>query len=62
MIAPALMGTTVSPGPHTIAFHYVPDREYPLLFALALLGLGGLWAGPRLASRWRITLNIRARE
>jgi hypothetical protein len=59
MIAPALIGTTVSPGPHTIAFHYVPDREYPLLFALALLGLGGLWAGPRLANRWRITLSIR---
>jgi hypothetical protein len=59
MIAPALIGTTVSPGPHTIAFHYVPDREYPLLFALALLGLGGLWAAPRLANRWHITLTLR---
>jgi hypothetical protein len=58
MIAPALMGTTVSPGPHSIFFHYVPDREYPLLFALGVLGLLGLWAIPRMASRWRITLTV----
>jgi hypothetical protein len=58
MIAPALMGVMVSPGPHTVVFHYVADRQYPLLFAIGLFGLVGLWAGPRLANRWRITLTI----
>jgi hypothetical protein len=47
MVAPALMGTTVGPGRHTITFQYVSDPEYPLLLGAGALALVGLAIGPR---------------
>jgi hypothetical protein len=47
MVAPALMGTTVAAGRHTISFQYVSDPEYPLLLGAGALALAGLAIGPR---------------
>jgi hypothetical protein len=59
MIAPALMGVTVPAGRHVVAFRYVADREYPMLFAIVLLALVGLGLGPRLIrGAWKKGLGV----
>jgi hypothetical protein len=50
MVAPALVGVTVSPGYHTIVFTYKGYSHYPLLFAIALVTLVGVGVG---GFRWR---------
>ena len=52
MIAPALVGRTVSPGEHTIIFQYAPFPFYPELLALGLVTLLGLGFGPRLVRQF----------
>jgi Gpi18-like mannosyltransferase len=39
MMAPSLVGVQVGPGTHTVAFHYEPYADYPLLFGAGLLAL-----------------------
>jgi putative flippase GtrA len=39
MVAPALVGVTVSPGQHTVVFQFRGYASYPLLFGIALLAL-----------------------
>jgi hypothetical protein len=39
MMAPSLVGVEIGPGTHTVAFHYRPYGDYPLLFAAGLLAL-----------------------
>ena len=50
MVAPALVGVTVSPGFHTVVFTYVGYSYYPLLFGIALITLVGVGVG---WIRWR---------
>ncbi len=50
MVAPALVGVTVSPGFHTVVFTYVGYSQYPLLFAIAFVTLVGVGVG---WIRWR---------
>jgi hypothetical protein len=50
MVAPALVGVTVSPGYHTVVFTYVGYSSYPLLFAIAFVTLVGVGVG---GIRWR---------
>jgi hypothetical protein len=50
MIAPALVGVTVSPGTHVVVFRFQGYGSYPLLFLVALFVLVCLGIGPR---RWR---------
>jgi hypothetical protein len=50
MVAPALVGVTVSPGYHTVVFTYVGSSSYPLLFAIAFITLVGVGVG---WIRWR---------
>ncbi|MGC2176056.1 MAG: YfhO family protein, partial [Acidimicrobiales bacterium] len=50
MVAPALVGVTVSPGYHTVVFTYVGYSYYPLLFGIALITLVGVGVG---WIRWR---------
>ena len=44
ILAPAVVGVTVGPGFHRIAFQYVGYRHYSLLFALAMIGLAAAGA------------------
>jgi hypothetical protein len=53
MVAPALVGVVVGPGRHTVTFSYGGYGIYPALFALALVVLVGLAAGPLLWRRAR---------
>ncbi len=53
MVAPALVGVTVSPGFHTVVFTYVGYSYYPLLFGVALVTLVGVGIG---WIRWRRAL------
>lgn len=50
MVAPALVGVTVTPGYHTVVFSYVGYSNYPLLFGIALITLIGVGVG---WLRWR---------
>jgi hypothetical protein len=50
MIAPALVGVTVSPGTHVVVFRFNGYGSYPLLFLIELFVLVCLGIGPR---RWR---------
>ena len=50
MVAPALVGTDVPAGTHTIAFRYRGYSGYPWLFALCVLTLAALAFTTRLAS------------
>ncbi len=43
MLAPAVMGVQLRPGPHQVVFSYHGYRWYPELVALSLLPLAGLW-------------------
>jgi hypothetical protein len=43
MVLPGLLGVRVSDGSHRLTFHYQSFGGYPELFALALLGLLGVW-------------------
>ncbi len=56
MVAPALVGVTVSPGFHTVVFTYEGYSSYPLLFAIAFITLVGTGVGwirwRRIASRF----------
>jgi hypothetical protein len=51
MIAPALVGVTVTRGVHRIVFRYVGFGSYDELWALALIVLAGLALGPTV---WRM--------
>lgn len=46
IVAPALVGVTVSPGVHSVFFRYQAYPHYPLLFGLAALTLVGFALGP----------------
>jgi hypothetical protein len=50
MVAPALVGVTVTPGYHTVVFSYVGYSNYPLLFGIAFITLVGVGLG---WLRWR---------
>ncbi len=50
MVAPALVGVTVSPGFHTVVFTYVGYSQYPLLFGIAIVTIIGVGVG---WMRWR---------
>jgi hypothetical protein len=54
MIAPALVGRTVSAGRHTILFHYAPYPYDAELLALGLVTLLGLGFGSRLLKLVRL--------
>jgi hypothetical protein len=56
MIAPALVGVTVSPGSHVVVFRFKGYGSYPMLFLIALLVLVGVGIGSR---RWRRFFNRR---
>jgi len=47
MMAPSLVGVSVPPGVHAVVFRYAPYGSYPLLLALGVLSLLGLWLYPR---------------
>jgi hypothetical protein len=47
MMAPSLVGVTVPPGTHEVAFRYRPYGNYPLLFGLGLLALVLLFVAGR---------------
>jgi putative flippase GtrA len=46
MVAPALVGVTVSPGKHTVAFQFNGYSSYPLLFGTGFLTLMLFGVGP----------------
>lgn len=50
MVAPALVGVRVPPGTHRVVFTYRGYGSYPLLFAVAVVTLVAVGAGPAL---WR---------
>lgn len=54
MIAPALVGVTVSPGTHVVVFRFKGYGSYLMLFLIGLLFLVCLGVGPR---RWRRLFN-----
>ena len=54
MIAPALVGVTVSPGTHVVVFQFKGYGSYPMLFLIGLLVLVGVGISPR---RWRRLFN-----
>ena len=56
MIAPALVGVTVSPGTHVVVFQFKGYGSYPMLFLIGLFVLVGMGIGPR---RWRRLFNRR---
>ncbi|MBI4259134.1 MAG: hypothetical protein HY658_01080 [Actinobacteria bacterium] len=43
LLAPGYVGVRVEPGEHEVAFLYRPYPWYPVLGAVSLLGLAGLW-------------------
>jgi hypothetical protein len=47
MMAPSLVGVDVPSGVHTVSFQYIPYGAYPLLLALGVLTLLGLYLLPR---------------
>ena len=48
MLAPALVGIQLGPGPHQVVFRYIGFRWYPELWALGVLALAGVfWVGRR---------------
>jgi Bacterial membrane protein YfhO len=48
MLAPALVGVQLGPGPHQVVFRYIGFRWYPELWAVGLLALAGaFWVGRR---------------
>jgi hypothetical protein len=47
MVAPGMLAQTVTPGPHSLVFHYVPYPFYPLLLGLGLLTVAALHFGWR---------------
>ena len=59
MIAPALVGVTVSPGNHVVVFQFKGYGSYPMLFLIGLLILVGVGISPR---RWRRLFNGRSRR
>jgi uncharacterized membrane protein YfhO len=52
MLAPSFIGVAVTPGQHTIEFHYEPFGYYWALFLLGALTLAALALVPRYGSRW----------
>ena len=52
MLAPSFVGVAVTPGRHTIEFHYEPYRYYWALFLLGALTLAALALVPRYGRRW----------
>jgi hypothetical protein len=58
MVAPALVGVTVTPGRHTVVFAFKGYSSYPLLFLICFLTLLGFGAGPTV---WRRLVPRRRR-
>ena len=62
MVAPALVGVTVAPGPNHVVFQYHGYGSYPLLFLIALLTLLGVGAGPWAWRRYRRSRQLALRR
>ena len=52
MLAPSFIGVAVTPGQHTIEFHYVAFGYYWALFLIGALTLAVLALLPRYGRRW----------